>query len=96
MVTHAGLTKFPENALLLSSTQCVKGVGGYDFEVSLEYTKQQRSGTEVQVFGHRGVSSSKGFSYSLEGRVEFGGHLKVLNVDKGGQKVVEYKKLCIQ
>lgn len=91
MVTHAGLTKFPENALLLSSTQCVKGVGGYDFEVSLEYTKQQRSGTEVQVFGHRGVSSSKGFSYSLEGKVEFGGHLKVLNIDKSGQKVVEYK-----
>ena len=91
MVTHAGLTRFPSNVMLLSSNQCISGVGGYDFEVSLEFMRHHTSGLDVQVFGHRGVTTADGFSYSLEGKVEFGGNLRVLDINTEGAVVLNYE-----
>jgi 2,3-cyclic nucleotide 3-phosphodiesterase len=93
MVTHAGLTNFVNNALEISSEQCIKGVGGYDFEVSVEYKKNHDNDGYIQVFGHRGVVSAKDCSYSLEGRVEFGGYLRVLDINTDGAVVFNYENV---
>ena len=93
MVTHAGLTNFIDNALTVSSEQCIKGVGGYDFEVSLEYNKNHDNDGYIQVFGHRGVVSAKDCSYSLEGKVEFGGYLRVLDINTDGAVVFNYENV---
>lgn len=64
----------------------IKGVGRYETEIGEIYSENYKKGLcqdFIQVHGHRGINDGE-YSYCLEGRVEFGGELKILTIDNDG------------
>ena len=98
LVTHGGLSNLPQNLLYISTKQLIRGTGLYN-EVGLSddsfltHTKENT----YQIHGHR---NSQEFPtqynprcFNLEGKVEFGGNLRVVTLDKNGFEVVEIPSL---
>ena len=94
LVTHAGLSTIPENLSYVATEQMIKGVGNYnDFEKIAETFMATTPENVYQIHGHR---NTKGLPvkvndrvFNLEGRVEFGGSLRCVQVDKDGIHTVE-------
>ena len=85
LCTHGGLPLVPKLALV-SAREMIKGVGKYETEIGEIYSKNYKKGLcqdFIQVHGHREVNDGE-YSYCLEGRVEFGGELKVLTIHNDG------------
>jgi len=85
LCTHGGLPLVPKLALV-SAREMIKGVGRYETEIGEIYSENYKKGlcqNFIQVHGHRGINDGE-YSYCLEGRVEFGGELKVLTIDNDG------------
>ncbi|QYR67232.1 metallophosphoesterase [Fusobacterium animalis] len=85
LCTHGGLPLVPKLALI-SAREMIKGVGRYETEIGEIYSENYKKGLcqdFIQVHGHRGINDGE-YSYCLEGRVEFGGELKVLTIDNDG------------
>ena len=85
LCTHGGLPLVPKLALV-SAKEMIKGVGRYETEIGEIYSENYKKGLcqdFIQVHGHRGINDGE-YSYCLEGRVEFGGELKVLTIDNDG------------
>ena len=85
LCTHGGLPLVP-NLALVSAREMIKGVGRYETEIGEIYSENYKKGLcqdFIQVHGHRGIKDGE-YSYCLEGRVEFGGELKVLTIDNDG------------
>jgi predicted kinase len=94
LATHAGLSGLPVYAGslelglgLLSEAQCLRGTGGYGHDVDAAW---QASAPEpwVQVHGHRNKAAlpvrAAPLSFNLEGRVEFGGCLRIAELADDG------------
>lgn len=94
LVTHAGLSTIPENLSFVATEQMIKGVGSYnDFEKIAETWVNTTPDNYYQIHGHR---NTKGVPvqvndrvFNLEGRVEFGGCLRCVQVDKDGIYTIE-------
>ncbi len=94
LVTHAGLSTMPDNLSYVATEQMIKGVGNYnDFEKIAETFINTTPDNVYQIHGHR---NTKGLPvkvndrvYNLEGRVEFGGSLRCVQVDKDGIHTIE-------
>lgn len=94
LVTHAGLSTLPKNLSCVATDQMIKGVGNYnDFEKIAETFVKTTPENVYQIHGHR---NTKGLPvkvndrvFNLEGRVEFGGSLRCVQVDKDGIHIVE-------
>lgn len=85
LCTHGGLPLVLKLALV-SAREMIKGVGRYETEIGEIYSENYKKGLcqdFIQVHGHRGINDGE-YSYCLEGRVEFGGELKVLTIDNDG------------
>ena len=85
LCTHGGLPLVPKLALV-SAKEMIKGVGRYENEIGEIYSENYKKGLcqdFIQVHGHRGINDGE-YSYCLEGRVEFGGELKVLTIHNDG------------
>ena len=85
LCTHGGLPLVPKLALV-SAREMIKGVGKYETEIGEIYSENYKKGLcqdFIQVHGHRGINDGE-YSYCLEGRVEFGGELKILTIDNDG------------
>ena len=85
LCTHGGLPLVPKLALV-SAREMIKGVGRYETEIGEIYSENYKKGLcqdFIQVHGHRGINDGE-YSYCLEGRVEFGGELKVLTIHNDG------------
>ncbi|EFD81979.1 2',3'-cyclic nucleotide 3'-phosphodiesterase [Fusobacterium animalis D11] len=85
LCTHGGLPLVPK-LTLVSAREMIKGVGKYETEIGEIYSENYKKGLcqdFIQVHGHRGINDGE-YSYCLEGRVEFGGELKVLTIDNDG------------
>lgn len=85
LCTHGGLPLVPKLALV-SAKEMIKGVGRYETEIGEIYSENYKKGLcqdFTQIHGHRGINDGE-YSYCLEGRVEFGGELKVLTIDNDG------------
>ncbi|WP_195340462.1 RNA ligase [Fusobacterium sp. 1001295B_180824_G3] len=85
LCTHGGLPLVPKLALV-SAREMIKGVGKYETEIGEIYSENYKKGLcqdFIQVHGHREVNDGE-YSYCLEGRVEFGGELKVLTIHNDG------------
>ena len=85
LCTHGGLPLVPKLALV-SAREMIKGVGRYEAEIGEIYSENYKKGLcqdFIQVHGHRGINDGE-YSYCLEGRVEFGGELKILTIDNDG------------
>ena len=85
LCTHGGLPLVPK-LTLVSAREMIKGVGKYETEIGEIYSENYKKGLcqdFIQVHGHRGINDGE-YSYCLEGRVEFGGELKILTIDNDG------------
>ncbi len=94
MVTHGGLSTIPARPELISYRQYVRGTGDYDAPVDRQFDAQAPADW-VQIHGHRNVAQlpihAAPRSYNLEGRVEFGGALRVVVLDEGGFYPIEVR-----
>lgn len=96
LVNHAGVSNIPGNVTFIPLVQFIKGVGSYNEceDVALNFDKNTDKNT-YQIFGHRNTKSLPTHAtercFNLEGKVEFGGYLRVVQLDKEGFHVVEVK-----
>lgn len=93
LVTHAGISTIPDNITLISTSQMVKGVGGYNRSDDIAATFLATTRTNCfQAHGHRNTKQSPAQvnerCFNLEGGVEFGGSLRVLQLEPGGRHTV--------
>ena len=94
LVTHAGLSTLPKNLTYVATDQMIRGVGNYnDFEKVAETFIKTTPKNVYQIHGHR---NTKGLPvqvndrvFNLEGRVEFGGSLRCVQIDQDGIHTVE-------
>jgi len=100
-ITHGGLSS--HLSFQTSAIQCIKGVGDYgDLEKVEEAFDKHNESSIVQsvghhyynVHGHRNINenpiiSKSGYNINLEGKVEFGGELRIveLNYDDSGMHI---------
>lgn len=95
-VSHAGLSVIPENLTLLATEQMIRGVGLYsEYKEVAETFERLMPENVYQIFGHRNTEDSPVHMsercFNLEGRVEFGGMLRVVTLDEDGFHEVEIK-----
>lgn len=96
VVTHGGIATMPENLTYMATTQMIHGVGDYsDSDIIADTWLRTTSDNMYQVHGHRNVKNVSmkvnDRVYNLEGKVEFGGFLRILELDKDGFHEVEIK-----
>lgn len=94
LVTHAGLSTLPQNLTFVATDQMIHGVGSYnDFETIANTFVKTTPQNVYQIHGHRNTKSLpiqvNERVYNLEGKVEFGGELRCVQVDKDGIHTVE-------
>lgn len=88
VVTHGGISKMPNNLMLMATEQFIKGVGDYNETETAEdtFTKstmKYRTTDLYQIHGHRNLEKNmiwNGAAFNLEGEVEFGGCLRCLTL----------------
>ena len=97
IVTHAGLSNIPANITTVATSQMVKGVGNYnDVEAVSHSFVANTPANCYQIHGHRNTkrlpTQVNERVFNLEGQVEFGGHLRCVQVTPDGiHTVVEIK-----
>ena len=89
VVTHGGISTFPENFTFIATEQFIKGVGKYeDYGTVADTWVKTTPDNMYQIFGHRNVRCDdiqlNDRVFDLEGRVEFGGELRILELDNEG------------
>ena len=94
LVTHAGLSVLPDNLTFVATDQMIHGVGNYnDFEKIAETFIKKMPSNYYQIHGHRNTKQVpirvNDRVFNLEGRVEFGGNLRCVQLDKDGMHEVE-------
>lgn len=89
LVTHGGLPNLP--TMKTQTMELIKGVGKYEEadEIDKTFILNNFCNNACTIHGHRNVMKSpmqicKGRAYNLEGQVEFGGSLRILELDKEG------------
>lgn len=93
LVTHGGLSYMPSDLILVATDQMIHGVG--DYNVNIDEVWRSNFYDTIQVHGHRNtfdIDDIDEISYNLEGKVEFGGHLKVLRLEHGYPPIMTYIK----
>lgn len=97
IVTHAGLSNIPANITTVATSQMIKGVGNYnDVEAVSNSFVDNTPANCYQIHGHRNTkrlpTQVNERVFNLEGQVEFGGHLRCVQVTPDGvHAVVEIK-----
>ena len=84
LVSHGGISYMPEELLLIATEQLINGVGDYNVNIDEVFVENEKDNNIIQVHGHRNTYEIDNFnekSYNLEGKVEFGGYLKVLQLE---------------
>lgn len=94
LVTHAGLSVLPDNLTFVATDQMIHGVGNYnDFEKIAVTFYEKMPSNYYQIHGHRNTKQVpirvNDRVFNLEGRVEFGGDLRCVQLDKDGLHEVE-------
>ena len=91
LVTHGGIPYFPESPLEYYSTNSfVYGIDQYDVDIDglYEEAMKKRRNKVYQVHGHRNyyqIDPRKyNYSYNLEGDIEHGGFLRILDLNDDG------------
>lgn len=97
LVTHGGLSGIPSNFTFISTMQMIKGAGTYE-EVEIAETAfvENTPDNYYQIHGHRNTKNlpvqSNSRNFNLEGRVEFGGCLRAVQLlPDGTHHMVEIK-----
>lgn len=83
LISHGGISYIPDELQLIATEQFINGVGDYNVNIDEIFASNYKD--VIQIHGHRNtyeVDEVGGTSINLEGKVEFGGHLKVLQITK--------------
>lgn len=97
IVSHAGIGKTDKKTVFIPTEQFIQGVGSYEeYEDCANFWNQVCSCINMyQINGHRNVNDLpvrvNDTCFNLEGKVEFGGHLRAVTLDKNGFKAFEIK-----
>ena len=88
-VTHGGVSTLPENLTAMSTEQMLKGVGSYgDYETVADTWMSTTKDNQYEIFGHRNIKhlpiELRDRVMCLEGQIEFGGDLRVTELDDAG------------
>lgn len=94
LANHAGISRIPDNLLYVSSSSMIKGVGGYgDLETVENAWDTLMPEDHYQIHGHRNIRNnpiqSSKRCFNLEGKVEFGGSLRILELSTEGFNSLE-------
>jgi predicted kinase len=95
-VCHGGIAKPIENMTLMAAQQMIRGVGGYkDYDKVADTWMNATTSNQYQIFGHRNTQNSptqlRDRVFNLEGKVEFGGYLRIVELSDEGFNAVEIK-----
>lgn len=94
LISHGGISYIPEELQLIATEQFINGVGDYNSDIDNIYANNTSENT-IQIHGHRNTYDLDNFdnkSFNLEGKVEFGGYLKVLQLNKDQEpKMIKIK-----
>lgn len=95
-VSHGGISYLPDNLTTLATHQMIKGVGTYNDAELIADTWLKRTRTNCyQIHGHRNIQhlpiQVNDRVFNLEGHVEFGGHLRIVELDENGFHPIEIK-----
>jgi predicted kinase/UDP-2,3-diacylglucosamine pyrophosphatase LpxH len=94
LVTHGGLSALPERLERISDATIIRGSGSYESvdTVGDQFCKRTDSDTYA-IHGHRNMqilpTQSHERVFNLEGKVEFGGDLRVVQLTSQGFEIVE-------
>lgn len=88
LVSHGGISYMPNELQLVATEQLINGVGDYNIQIDEVFSNNCDS--IIQVHGHRNVFEVDNYknSYNLEGKIEFGGFLKVLQLEKNKEPIM--------
>lgn len=93
LVTHAGLSAFPDEPHLISLEQYSKGTGYWSDPVDKQFERNTKD--VFQVHGHRNHGSvpiqATPRSFNLEDSVEHGGHLRSCTLDASGWSTAQFR-----
>lgn len=93
LVTHGGLCSVPD--IFTPTVECVKGVGEYEDASEVEKIFEKNHPDIIQIHGHRNVDEypfqKMNGCYRLEGRVEFGGDLRILEISGSGERCISIR-----
>ena len=89
LVTHGGLSTIPDNLTTVTTRQMIQGVGNYnDFEAIADSFYKNTEDNCYQIHGHRNTKQLpvkvNDKVFNLEGQVEFGGHLRCIQILNDG------------
>lgn len=96
LVTHGGIATMPNNLGFMATEQMIKGVGNYeDYKIVADTWLNTTKNNMYQIFGHRNTKNDdvkiNDRVFNLEGSVEYGGHLRIVELDKEGFHTIEIK-----
>jgi predicted phosphodiesterase len=96
LVTHGGLSKIPERFKFLSSKQYISGSGNYnDYKTVDDNFQKTANKNQFSIHGHRNVAKLpvqiNDNCFNLEGGVEDGLFLRVIELSNKGFEIVEVK-----
>lgn len=96
IATHGGISNIPENLLMVPTEQMILGVGQYSESDMVDQSFERNTDSNTyQIHGHRNVVNSPiqttDRTYNLEGNVEFGGHLRAIQITNNGIETFEIK-----
>ena len=94
LACHAGIPHMNFNLAYLPAEAFIHGVGAYaDYKTIADAWMGQTKENQYLVHGHRNIESDPAQIadrvFNLEGKVEFGGKLRIVELDKNGWKTVE-------
>jgi len=101
LVTHGGVPCMP--TMKTQTIELIKGVGKYEdhdkIDKQFNENEEKNKTWTVQIHGHRNVMrvpvvSNENMTFNLEGQVEFGGHLRIVELGdfpEGHWNIVEIK-----
>lgn len=87
LITHGGISYVPEELQLIATEQLINGVGDYNIQIDEVFNENEKNNNIIQIHGHRNTFEIDGteHSYNLEGKIEFGGELKVLQLSNNNK-----------
>ena len=94
LVTHGGLSRMPENLTFISTGEIISGSGTYvqALEADESFAKCALD-NEYQIHGHRNAEGMpvqvNDHCFNLEGGVEIGGHLRIVELTEAGFNTIE-------
>lgn len=95
LCSHAGFGRWPEGLDLISAHQMRRGNGHYQADVDAAWNAAEAGTGRFQLHGHRNEQMkptlASELSFNLEGQVEFGGHMRFVQLDATGFRATDIR-----